>query len=635
MISLSSFSPARPKGRSGFFGRSGGSGRFEQIRAVVDPPFAAFLIAVALWLGAFTFSVAPATAQDGPELKAPTLPASEDTPTSPVRRIERDRDPAAQISQRSQATEAAKSNDAGEGNGAGAGNDEPGPNEFRSIDGSGNNLERPSMGAAHTQLFRAVTNDYADGVSALAGQNRIGARQVSNRVHAQGRDRTNPQGVTDYLWQWGQFLDHDIDLTDGADPAEPADIAIPAGDPWFDPTGSGTAVLSFNRSLYDPDTGISSPRQQVNEITAWIDASNVYGSDDERAAALRTLDGTGRLKTSEGNLLPFNVDGLPNAGGPSPSLFLAGDVRANEQVGLAAMHTLWVREHNRQAARIAENDPNLNGDQIYQRARRMVGALMQVITYREFLPMLLGPDALSPYRGYRPEVDASIANLFSTAAYRFGHSTLSTTILRLNRNLEPIGAGNLALRDAFFAPLRLVEEGGIDPILRGLASQACQSVDPYVIDDLRNFLFGPPGAGGFDLVSLNIQRGRDHGLPSYNDVRQAFGMPRAQRFADITRDRQMQDRLRSAYSHVDEVDLWVGGLAEDRRRGAMVGELWYRIFKDQFEALRDGDRFWYQRALNRRDLDRAERTSLADVIRRNTDIGNELQDEVFYMPRSQ
>ena len=119
-----------------------------------------------------------------------------------------------------------------------------------------------------------------------------------------------------------------------------------------------------------------------------------------RAAALRTNDGTGRLLVSEGDLLPFNTPGLPNAGGTGPELFLAGDVRANEQVGLAALHTLFVREHNRLAQEMAANDPSLTGEEIYQEARRIVGALIQVITYNEFLPALLGPNALRPYRGY-------------------------------------------------------------------------------------------------------------------------------------------------------------------------------------------------------------------------------------------
>ncbi|MEM8933999.1 MAG: peroxidase family protein, partial [Acidobacteriota bacterium] len=341
---------------------------------------------------------------------------------------------------------------------------------------------------------------------------------------------------------------------------------------------------------------------------------------------------TGKLKTSAGDLLPFNVDGLPNAGGPAPTLFLAGDVRANEQIGLTAMHTLWVREHNRQAERIAQDDSRLSGEEIYQRARRRVGALMQVITYREFLPALLGPSALRPYDGYKPNVDGAIANLFSTAAYRFGHSTLSTTILRVDEGYQEITDGHLELRDAFFSPHRLADEGGLEPILRGLAAQICQAVDPYVVDDLRNFLFGPPGAGGFDLVSLNIQRGRDHGLPSYNTVRGAFGRSAAKTFADITSDPALQARLAEVYDHPDDVDLWVGGLAEDPVRNGLVGPLWRAVLAEQFEALRDGDRFWYERTFSGGELRDLQSTRLSDVVRRNTTIGRELQDDVFHLP---
>ncbi|MDY7095265.1 MAG: peroxidase family protein, partial [Acidobacteriota bacterium] len=474
---------------------------------------------------------------------------------------------------------------------------------LRTIDGSGNNSQAPTMGSTGTPLLRILPVAYEDGISSLAGQQRPGPRTVSNLVSAQTTERPNRLGVTDYLWQWGQFLDHDLDLTDGVDPPEPADIAIPVGDPYFDPQGTGEVTLSVNRSLYDPESGLGegNPRQQVNEITAWVDASNVYGSDEERAQALRTLDGTGRLRTSDGNLLPFNEDGLPNAGGPGAGLFLAGDVRANEQLALTAMHTLFVREHNRLARQIARRDPELSGDQIYQRARRTVGALLQSVTYNEFLPVLLGPGALPPYEGYQPDLDASISNAFATAAYRFGHSTLSTTILRLDRRGEEISAGHLPLRDAFFAPHRLADEGGIEPILRGLAAQICQAADPLVVDDLRNFLFGPPGSGGFDLVSLNIQRGRDHGLPSYNRARRALGLPPARGFADITTNPELRQRLRATYDNVGQVDLWVGGLAEDPLPGAMLGETFSVILIDQFTALRDGDRFWYERALSDRE----------------------------------
>ena len=503
--------------------------------------------------------------------------------------------------------------------------------EFRSIDGSGNNEDQLELGAAHTQLARWASADYSDGISAMAGEGRPSPREISNAVIAQIESVPNRNRASDFLWQWGQFLDHDIDLTDAADPPEPAPIPIPVGDPFFDPDASGAVFLPFNRSLYDHTTGDVDPREQINEITHWIDASNVYGSDDERARALRANDGTGMLLVSDGNLLPFNEAGLPNAGGSSPELFLAGDARANEQVGLIVMHALFVREHNRLAEEIAERDSRLSGDDIYQQARQIVAAQMQVITYEEFLPALLGPRPLERYERYEPNVDSRVSNLFSTAVFRLGHSMLSETLLRIDANGNEIPAGHLPLRDAFFAPNRIIDEGGIEPLLRGLAAQACQQIDLQVVDDVRNFLFGPPGSGGFDLAALNIQRGRDHGLPDYNTVRLAMGLRPMGSFAEMSSDPIVRERLASVYDSVDEIDPWVGGLAEDPVNGGLVGELIFTVVKRQFERLRDGDRYWYERLpddVRRRVAD----TRLSDIIRRNTNVGRELSDDIFRAP---
>lgn len=515
------------------------------------------------------------------------------------------------------------------GNGGGGGSE----STWRSIDGTGNNLDHLEMGATETPLSRIANSDYGDGISSLAGEGRASARSISNIVCDQEDSIPNPLNASDFVWQWGQFVDHDIDLTEGADPAEPADIAVPAGDAWFDPFATGVATIGLSRSAWDHDsgTGADNPREQVNQITAWIDASNVYGSDEVRANALRTHDGTGQLRTSDGDLLPFNEEGLPNAGGTGATLFLAGDIRANEQVGLLAMHTLFVREHNRLAVRLARRNREASGDDIYEMARAIVGAQMQAITYKEFLPALLGPGAIGEWRGYDPSVDASIRNEFSTASYRFGHSLLSPTLLRLDRRGNEIAEGNLALRDAFFRPDRISNEGGIEPILRGLAAQVCQTVDPHVVDDVRNFLFGPPGSGGFDLASLNIQRGRDHGLPSFNEIRAAYGLPRAEGFEDLTDDVARQQALFAAYGDVDAVDAWIGGLAEDPVPGAMVGPTLRTVLADQFRVLRDGDRFWYEGQLSRRDRRTVERMTLAKIIRANTSIrGRQVPRDVFH-----
>ena len=506
--------------------------------------------------------------------------------------------------------------------------------EYRSIDGSGNNVADGSIGSVGMMLMREVSEAYEDGVQMPGGMTRPSARLISNVICDQTTSLPNSADASDFLWQWGQFLDHDIDLSPSHDfgtPGEQLPIPVPAGDPHFDPFGTGTETIGFMRSLFEPG---SSPRQQINMITTWIDASNVYGSDVTRALALRTLDGTGRLRTSAGNLLPFNEQGLPNAAPPGPPpgvFFLAGDERCNEQVGLISMHTLFMREHNRLATQIAAATPGLSGDEIYLRARRLVGAEMQRITFEEFLPLLLGPGAIPPYAGYDPTVDGSIRNLFSTACYRVGHTMLSPTLLRLGPGGQEIPEGNLPLAAAFFAPNLVVDDGGIEPILRGLALQRAQSIDTKIIGSVRNFLFGPPGAGGFDLASLNIQRGRDHGLPSYADARVQLGLAPVTTWSDITSDPEVQTALAAAYPTVGEVDLWIGGLAEDHVAGALVGELFHSVLSMQFRALRDGDRFWYENDLEPEELALVNDSTLSRVILRNTSI-NTLPADVFRVP---
>lgn len=492
--------------------------------------------------------------------------------------------------------------------------------EVAAIDGTGNNLSDPDLGSTNELLIRLVSAEYGDGISTPAGEDRPSAREISNVIAAQTELTTNDRGLTDLVWLWGQFIDHDLDLTEGADPAEPFNIAVPSDDALFDPEGTGEIEIGLNRSIYDTDTGdeAGDPRQQINQITAFLDGSVVYGSDEERAAALRTFEG-GKLKTSAGDLLPFNEEGFENAGGTSDTLFLAGDVRANENAALTAMHTVWVREHNRLADSIAAENPGLTDEEIYQQARAIVRAELQVITYNEFLPALLGEDALSDYEGYDPNVDPSISNLFSTAAYRLGHSMLPTELLRLNNDGTTAAEGNLSLQEAFFAPQELIDNG-VDSLLLGAANQQTQEIDNMIIDDVRNFLFGAPGQGGFDLASLNIQRGRDHGLADYNQARIDLGLEPVTSFDEITSDPELAAELEALYGDVNNIDAWVGGLAEDHVEGSSVGELMQTVLIDQFERIRDGDRFWYENILSHREIVAVESTTLSEVIMRNTNV---------------
>ena len=171
----------------------------------------------------------------------------------------------------------------------------------------------------------------------------------------------------------------------------------------------------------------------------------------------------------------------------------------------------------------------------------------------------------------------------------------------------------------------MIREGGIEPLIRGMMVQKAQEVDLKFSDSVRNFLFGT-NTMGLDLVAINIQRGRDHGLPDYNTVREGVGLPKRKSFAEITPDKMMQEKLQSVYSSVDDVDLWIGGLAEPHVDGGCVGETFARIIALQYRVLRDGDRFWYENTdtalyqlKDRLNLP-TKGTTMVDVLYRNTGI---------------
>ena len=485
--------------------------------------------------------------------------------------------------------------------------------QYHSYDGSFNNLKNPNIGKVDTPFLHFVPKDTDRAIGGSNNSSLPNPREISNKVFAQAEPTENKKGLSDMFWLWGQFLDHDMDLTPTTD-KEKALISIPKGDRFFDPKGTGNKTMDFDRSIGVIDK--NGVRRQANHITAFLDGSNIYGSSKEVQDKIRSGQG-GRLTMDAANRLPKDNKGQ----------FLSGDIRVNENSGLTSMHTIWAREHNRTADKLSKEHPNWTDPKLFQEARKQVVGEMQAITTNEFLPQLLGKDGMSKYKGYNPDVSAQVSNEFSTAAYRFGHTMLSPNILRLDESGKEIPEGNLKLRDAFFRPDK-VEEAGVDPILRGFAAHKAQAADAKLVGDVRNFLFGPPGSGGLDLASLNIQRGRDHGIASFNDAREEMGLKRITSFKDPIFKNDSGERLASVYKSPDGIDLWVGGLAENPKGDGLFGSTFTGVLKDQFQRTRDGDRFWYENRFSGSELKALNNLKLSDVIKRNTGVRN-IQDNVF------
>lgn len=493
----------------------------------------------------------------------------------------------------------------------------------RSLDGGCNNLRVGDMGATITELLplrlRGGTGTHEElDVDEPTGAGRPSARAVSNALSVGvGEPPRNARRLNDLTWAFAQGLDHDLSLS-SAPSTGPYAVAMPIDVPVNDSVFEGGATLPFFRTFRSrrPRTSaagrvgwVAAPAGVVpNELTSWIDASHVYGSDRVRAAALRTGTG-GRLRASGpgGRYLPLNGAGpggvgvsleAASEGPPATAQVVAGDVRAGENVLLTAFHTVWLRAHNRWADAIAAAVPDGTSEEaVYQLARKAVGIAQAKITYEEWLPALLGPAAAPCTRGrYNASVDARIGVFFSTAAFRVGHTLVSDSLARCDSAGRPLPP--LPLASSFFRSPEFLDSpsAGIDELLRGAAAQVAGEVDVLIVPGLRNLLFGGHGRSGTDLFALNIQRGRDHRLPSYNDARTAYDLQPARTFHDITSDTDTAARLAAAYhGNVAAVDAFVGGLAEDHISGGSVGPLFAAALVDQFHRLAIGDRLFYNR----------------------------------------
>ncbi len=467
----------------------------------------------------------------------------------------------------------------------------------------GNKPDHPSFPhapKAGETLSRLVPANYTDDKGEIRVGNLPNPREISNAVSDQAGEKTeNSKGASDLLWSWGQFIDHDLVLSREGE--EEANIAAPKGDPNFDPAGQGRSFIPFKRSEGEYDA--NGVRQQINDQTPLMDASMVYGATVELTAELRSFEG-GKMKLEDG-FLP---------GDPEHKV-LSGDIRTAEQPGLLSLQTLFVREHNRLADNIAKEYPGWNDQQIFNEARRVVSAEIQAITYNEFLPVLIGNGRVSTEPSAHAGADGKISNEFATAAYRLGHTMVSDTIAvkQADGSLK-----QASLSEVFFKP-EFTQTNGLGAILSGQSEQIAEAVDPMIVDGLRNRLFGPPGGPGLDLASLNIQRGRDHGLPTYNDMREGLGLPRITDFNDPVFQNGFGARLASVYQSPDDIDLWVGGLSEKHIPNSLLGPTFTQIVSDQFTNTAASDSKFYTRTSSASEIAWLNNLSLSDIIRANTD----------------
>ncbi|XP_076335624.1 uncharacterized protein LOC143238887 [Tachypleus tridentatus] len=544
---------------------------------------------------------------------------------------------------------------------------------YRTESGRCNNLDNPEFGKVAQNFIRLLPPAYDDDISSprirsVNGSSLPSPRFISVMVHEDGND--SHLRYTKMMMQFGQLIDHDITHTPihegmnkekldcrACDSAvtvhsECLPISVPSKDPYYPAVHKASQekfCLPFTRSMSGQRTlGV---REQINQVTAYIDGSAFYGSDDCEARALRTFH-DGQLKMTK----------HPDGGGHKPLLpetltikdcvshngvcFLAGDPRVSEQPGLTTIHTIFAREHNRLALRLQDINPLWKDEQLYQETRRIVSASFQHIIYSEFLPRVLGWElmekwGLTPlksgyYFNYDPNCNAAIFNEFASAAFRFGHSLLPPSLKRMTSMYD--STENITLVNNFFDNHLMYNGGMIDDILRGLCADPTPSFDTQVTKAVTRHLFEDKNKhfSGLDLVSLNLQRGRDHGIRPYNDYREFCNITRASSFEDLVQDmpEDIVKKLSLVYRSVDDIDLFTGGLAELAVPGGLVGPTFACIIGFQFQKLRRCDRFWYENAnvvvrFTKQQLQEIRKVTLAKIICENGDDIDQITTDVL------
>ncbi|KAK2917763.1 eosinophil peroxidase [Channa argus] len=527
---------------------------------------------------------------------------------------------------------------------------------YRSITGECNNREHPRWGAANIPYSRWLPPEYEDVWGTPKGWDPEHTyhnvslppvRLVSQEVLFTHNENISLDSTLSHLLvEWGQWIDHDMVLT----PQSPSTASFKTGadcthtcsrdTPCFpirippsDPRHSFQSCMPFFRSAPSCGAGIlpHRHREQLNAITSFVDASMVYGSSTSKASGLRNHSspfGSMALNSQHSDhelaYMPFtprqqaHLDPCgPRNSTPSgasdrstqwentTSCFQAGDSRANEHLGMIALHTLFLREHNRLVKELYLLNPHWSPDTLYQEARKIMGAIHQILTWEHYLPLVLGKNAMSllmpPYEGYDPEVDPSIANVFATAAFRFAHVTVQPVVTRLGPGYTTASQHPLLpLHHSLFASWRVVQEGGIDPVLRGLLLSPAKLQIPgqMMVEELTERLFQAQGGMPLDLGALNLQRGRDHGLPGYTSWRRFCGLSvpnSTSELAKIMGDFTLAHKFQHLYGTPHNIDLWVGAISEPALPGGRVGPLLSCLLARQFRALRDGDRFWWQK----------------------------------------
>ena len=473
----------------------------------------------------------------------------------------------------------------------------------RTVDGTFNDLENPTMGSAGTRFGRNVPVEltFPENEWALLRPNpRTVSRELLTRHEFQPATTLNLLAAA-----WLQFMIRDWFSHGKSEKENPWELDLTEDDPW-----TQERPMQVMRTRKDPThpPEDSSPPTYLNTETHWWDGSQLYGSDAEAKK---------RVRSGEDGKLVVGPDGMLPA-----ELVAEASKEPGFWVGLALLQTLFVLEHNAICERLHAEYPSWSDDDLFDHARLINSALLAKIHTVEWTTGILGHPTMQI--GMR-------ANWWGIAGERL-HKILGR--IRASEVLSGIPGSPkdhygvpYAITEEFVAVYRMHPLVPDDFDLRSVSGdELLQERDfrevagPHVPglleqvsikDLLYSFGVAHPGAITLhnyprflqeyerpdgvlmDLAATDILRSRELGVPRYNEFRKLLHLPPAETFEELTDNPEWADELRSVYEgEVDRVDLTVGLYAEPVPEGFGFSDTAFRIFILMASRRLNSDRFF-------------------------------------------
>jgi hypothetical protein len=498
-----------------------------------------------------------------------------------------------------------------------------GVSHFRTADGSWNNLADPKEGAAGTRFLRNV-NPSATCPETSPKLLRPNPREVSLRLLTRpDRDDGQPDMKTVQFLNllaasWIQFMIHDwINHGETQDDGV-ITVPLPEGDPARDrylqtELVIGKTQVDPTRNGHDEPAATSS----INEVTHWWDGSQIYGSDQVTQDRLRS-GVLGKMRLNDDGTLPVD---------PSTGVEDAGFMRS-WWVGLAMLHTLFVREHNAICEMLHDAYPEWDDNRLFNVARLINAAVMAKIHSIEWTPAILPNRALdtglnvnwyglltfatqkgkarktlSEVNIRNAEIGGLVGNPINKHGCAFGLTEEFVEVYRLHsllpEALQLRRRGQDAIEDVFLPKTR---QRGSTRVTRDYAmsdlfySFGNQQPGALVLNNFPRFMqeLSVPGNPFFDVGTVDIVRARERGVPRYNEFRRQLGLNPINSFDDLTDCPGLRRKLRSVYrDQVEDLDLLIGTLAEGQRPTNFgFGETLFQIFILNASRRLQADRFY-------------------------------------------